>query len=309
MAFVRGAVDSLLDDHLTDRPRSYFDADSIIMNQEIPLEIFEPPSDYGHINWLAGKDFNGLNAGVFILRVNQWSLNLLNRVMTYKHYHPDEEYTFQEQTILARLTENDSEFSGESIYVPKAWINAYFYSLHEAKPGLLLSHFPHPDYKWHIYEWLRVLEADQQGGYAPVYNKPVQQTDYPDEIKRFWNVKRRADKALKGFERNIHRGADPVMFGLQHEETKPLAEDFRGKYEDLKVSARLKADEVDRLEVLIQQAEEVCPLRLTLSTGELGKLTRFPKVQRAAHPEFDGIFRDSRRSAVSCWVLGRSVRA
>lgn len=48
---------------------SYFDSDSIIMNEEIPLEIFEPPSDFDHINWIAGKDWNGLNAGVFLLRV------------------------------------------------------------------------------------------------------------------------------------------------------------------------------------------------------------------------------------------------
>ena len=139
------------------------------MNQEIPLEIFEPPSDFKHINWMAGKDYNGLNAGVFLLRVNTWSLNLLNRVMTYKHYHPNEEYVFEEQTILARLTENDDEFKKESIYVPKSWFNAYFYSLQEVKPGLLLSHFPHPDYKWHIYEWLRVLESDKDSNYKPVY--------------------------------------------------------------------------------------------------------------------------------------------
>ena len=236
----------------------YFDADSIIMNQEVPLEIFEPPSDFNHINWMAGKDYNGLNAGVFLLRVNQWSLNLLNRVMTYKHYHPDEEYVFEEQTILARLTENDEEFTQQSIYVPKAWFNAYFYSLQEVKPGLLLSHFPHPDYKWHIYEWLRVLESDKDTQFKPVYNIPVQQTSYPKEIKEFWNAKRRADKVLKGFERNVQRGADPIQFGMQHEETKALAERFRDKVDELKKAADQKTDEYEQLESLVNESEEVC---------------------------------------------------
>lgn len=235
----------------------YFDADSIIMNQEIPLEIFEPPSDFNHINWMAGKDYNGLNAGVFILRVNQWSLNLLTRVMTYKHYHPDEEYVFEEQTILARLTENDEQFMKESIYVPKAWLNAYFYSLQEVKPGLLLSHFPHPDYKWHIYEWLRVLESDKDENYKPVYNIPVQQTSYPKEIKDFWNAKRRADKVLKGFERNVQRGADPIQFGMQHEETKGLAERFREKVDELKKAAAQKTDEFEALEKLVNESEDL----------------------------------------------------
>ncbi|TID25708.1 gb [Venturia nashicola] len=235
----------------------YFDADSIIMNQEVPLEIFEPPSDFKHINWMAGKDFNGLNAGVFLLRVNTWSLNLLTRCMTYKTYHPDEEYVFEEQTILARLTENDEEFKGQSIYVPKAWFNAYFYSLHEVKPGLLLSHFPHPDYKWHIYEWLRVLESDKDSEFTPVYNIPIQETTYPAEIKGFWNAKRRADKAIKGFEKNVHRGADPIQFGMQHDETKKLAEQFRGKLDELKKASISKTDEFEQLNKLVQETEEL----------------------------------------------------
>jgi hypothetical protein len=228
------------------------------MNQEIPLEIFEPPSDFKHINWMAGKDYNGLNAGVFLLRVNTWSLNLLTRTMTYKHYHPDEEYVFEEQTILARLTENDEEFKDQSIYVPKAWFNAYFYSLHEVKPGLLLSHFPHPDYKWHIYEWLRVLESDKDANFKPVYNLPVQETVYPKEIKDYWNAKRRADKAIKGFDRNVNRGADPIQFGMQHDETKALAEEFRDKYDELKKAAKHKTDEFENLDKLVQETEEVC---------------------------------------------------
>lgn len=227
------------------------------MNREIPLEIFDTPSDFHHINWMAGKDWNGLNAGVFLLRVCPWSLDLLTRVMTHKHYHPTEDYTFEEQSILARLTENDEKFKDQSIYVPKSWFNAYFYSMNEVKPGLLLSHFPHPDYKWHIYEWLKVLESDFDEKYPPVYNKPVHETDYPAEIKKFWNVKRRFDKAIKGFERNVARGADPIQFGMQHEETKKLAEDFREKLDKLKHEARSKTDSPDELDKMISEAEEV----------------------------------------------------
>lgn len=236
---------------------SYFDVDSVIMNREIPLEIFDTPSDYQHINWIAAKDWNGLNAGVFLLRVCPWSLDLLSRTMTHKHYHPKEDYTFEEQSILARLTEKDPDFKDQSVYVPKSWINAYFYSMHEVKPGLLLSHFPHPDYKWHIYEWLKVIEDDLAEKYKPTYNKPVHETDYPEEIKRFWNVKRRFDKAMKGFQRNIGRGADPIQFGLQYNETKKLAEDFRGKYDKLKNDGPYKTDDPKELDKMITEAEEV----------------------------------------------------
>jgi len=279
---------------------SWFDADSIIMNQLLPLEVFIPPGDFKHINWLAAKDFNGLNAGVFIIRVCPWTLDLLTRTMTYKHYHPDEDYTFEEQSILARLTEKDSDFKDQSTFVPKNWFNAYFYFLNEVKPGLLLSHFPHPDYKWHIYEWLRVLDADKDEAYKPVYNRPVQDTDYPEEIHNFWNVKRRAEKALKGFQRNVNRGADPIKFGLEHDETKDLAVEFRDKLQALKEAATYKVDDPKQLEKMVVETEEVSFFRGDGGIwGEANGLIG----QRQTDIEADDLLRDARQSAAGCWVL------
>jgi hypothetical protein len=234
----------------------YFDADTIIMNKEIPMEIFEPPSDYQHLNYIAARDWNGLNAGVLLLRVHPWTVDLLCRTMTYKHYHPDEPYQFEEQTILARLTENDPEFHKEAIYMPRSWFNAYFYGMQEVRPGMLLSHFAHPDFKWHMYEWLHVA-YEEDGSDNPTYQKKVEDTEYPEEIKKFWNVKRRADRVIKGFQRNVERHADPVEWGLQHEETKALAEDFRQKFEDLKHAAFFGTDNPAELERRVNWAEEV----------------------------------------------------
>lgn len=177
--------------------------------------------------------------------------------MTYKKYHPNDDFSFEEQSIFAHLTERDDDFKREMIYVPRSWFNAYFYQLAEAKPGILLSHFPHPDYKWHIYEWLKILDADKDERFDPVYNKPLEQTMYPSEVRKFWQTKRRVDKALRGFERNIQRGADPIQFGMQHGETKEMAEAFRDKYEGLKEASRFKTDEPEQLDRLIDEAEEV----------------------------------------------------
>lgn len=216
------------------------------MNQEIPLEIFEPPSDYSHIHWLAGKDHNGLNAGVFLLRVSQWSVTLLTRTMTYKHYHPNQDYTFEEQTVLARLTENDDEFKAASLYVPREWFNAYFYIPREVKPGLILSHFPHQDFKWHIYTWLKVLQSDINTQTKFMYNRPVEETSYLEDINEFWRARRKADRAIERFE------AVPLR-GIDDETIMRLAEDFRACLEQLK----LGADNALELEKLIDQTEEV----------------------------------------------------
>jgi hypothetical protein len=231
------------------------------MNKEIPLEIFEPPSDYSHVKYIAARDWNGLNAGVLLLKIDPWTVELLSRTMTYKHYHPDEQYVFEEQTILARLTENDPKFQKEAIYMPRPWFNAYFYGMHEVHPGMLLSHFAHPDFKWHMYEWLKVAYEDD-GRDNPTYARRVRDTSYPADIKRFWNVKRRADRVIKGFDRNVRRNADPIVFGLEHEETRELAEEFRSKLDDLKNQATMGTDDPNELEKKIEVAEEVssyCP--------------------------------------------------
>ncbi len=232
------------------------------MNQEIPLEIFEPPSDFSHKNWLAGKDQNGLNAGAFLLRVNQWSFNLLTRTITYKLYHPEQDYTFEEQSVLAWLTEDADEFKDGSIYVPRTWFNAY---RHEVKPGQLLCHFPAPENKWHISTWLKALKSE------PGYDRPVAETSYLEEIKRFWDVKRRVDKVIKGFEHNVNRGADPVLFGMKHDETRGLAEDFGSWFRKLRMGASQMTDDANRLEEMIDKAEEVSSIILFRFFGVLTK--------------------------------------
>lgn len=179
----------------------YSDADTIIMNPEIPLEIFIPPSDFGHINWLAGRDWNGLNAGVLFLRVARWSLTLLVRAMTYQHHHPGEDYTFEEQSVLAKLTETDMEFRRECLYIPRKWFNAYYHHPINLEPGLLLAHFPHPDYKWHMYKWLRV-EEDERGLVGErSYRLPLSKTIYPTAIREFWDAMRHARTVVQDFER------------------------------------------------------------------------------------------------------------
>lgn len=268
---------------------SYFDADSIIMNEELPLEIFDTPEDYRNINWIAAKDWNGLNAGVFILRVCPWSVDLLTRVMTHKHYHPNEDYTFEEQSILSRLTERDERFKSASIYVPKTWINSYFYLNGDVIPGSLIAHFPHPDYKWHIYTWLRAVNDDLallegkpapehvkleppeegskptkdrgnpppvSGDGKPIYHIPVDKTVYPAQIKKFWEAKRRYDHAAKGFLRNIQRKADPIDFGMKYPETKVLATKFKEVYDEFKSLGPLLTDKPKELIDLIERAEQ-----------------------------------------------------
>lgn len=55
----------------------------------------------------------------------------------------------------------------------------------------------------------------------------------------------------------VQRGADPIRFGLQHEETRSSAEKFREKFNELKKAANQNTDEYELLEHLINEAKEV----------------------------------------------------
>jgi hypothetical protein len=86
----------------------WHDADLVLMNSQIPLEIFLPPEPkWAHINFIAANDVNSLNAGVFFLRVCEWSLHFVTAALAYKTYKPDVNLRYAEQTALLLLTREE----------------------------------------------------------------------------------------------------------------------------------------------------------------------------------------------------------
>lgn len=59
------------------------------MNSNLPLEVFVPPEDFGHVNLVISNDHRGLNNGVFFLRVTKWSVAFLNSWLAYKYFYPE----------------------------------------------------------------------------------------------------------------------------------------------------------------------------------------------------------------------------
>jgi hypothetical protein len=98
--------------------QSWFDADTVVMNPNIPIELFLPPVDFPDIHVIFSKDWNGLNNGVFPIRVHPWSVELLSAVIAYPHYFPDTQLVFRDQSALGKLLENDDYFRNSTIYAP-----------------------------------------------------------------------------------------------------------------------------------------------------------------------------------------------
>jgi hypothetical protein len=69
----------------------------------VRLEEFLPPPEFENIHLLATNDRHGLNNGVFLLRVNAWSLKLFHNALAFHHYRPDIKLKYSEQSGMEEV--------------------------------------------------------------------------------------------------------------------------------------------------------------------------------------------------------------
>ena len=86
------------------------------------IKMGEAPSP--EINLIATHDPNGLNNGIFLLRVSQWAVSLFTAILAYRHYNPDVHLRFSDQSAMELLLADD-EFKDQVQYVPQHWFNAF----------------------------------------------------------------------------------------------------------------------------------------------------------------------------------------
>lgn len=172
----------------------WVDADTILLNPRVPIETFLPPSpEFDDIHLIYTLDWNGLNNGVFPIRVNQWSVDLFAAIVSYRHYRPDADLTFRDQSAMKELLKAP-RFKKHSITVPQRWFNAYLeesdgtVKQFQARRGDFLIHFAGmPGREERMTFWL-----DRAEQHLPDWELDVSQTSYPAEIKAFWEKARKA---------------------------------------------------------------------------------------------------------------------
>lgn len=123
----------------------WVDGDSLILDQCRPATSFLPSTLLSNplsewqrrdeitsgeetpspaINLVATHDPNGLNNGIFLLRVSQWAISLFTAILAYRHYNPDVGLRFSDQSAMELLLAED-EFKDQVQYVPQHWFNAF----------------------------------------------------------------------------------------------------------------------------------------------------------------------------------------
>ncbi|ORX76243.1 hypothetical protein BCR32DRAFT_236712 [Anaeromyces robustus] len=140
----------------------WVDSDFVIINPNIKLETFLPTNDMDNIHLIASDDFNGLNAGIFFLRVHPWSLNLLMRVMSYSYYNIQKPLEFEDQTALNNVLVESKDDEEHYIIVPQDWFNSYLSN--KEKESFLIHLAGESNKNWKAY-FLRNENINNNGKY------------------------------------------------------------------------------------------------------------------------------------------------
>ncbi|KAL3423529.1 galactosyl transferase gma12 mnn10 family protein [Phlyctema vagabunda] len=171
---------------------SWIDADIVVMNPEIPLDIFIPPTpEFDYVNVLATNDQHGLNNGCFLIRVSAWSVKLLSATIAFHIFRPEVELKYSEQSALEQMI-NEKYWRNFVVLVPQFWFNAYSSNRtstaarpQDFRPGALQIHFAgnrdgkRPE---RMETWMDIAEQ----AVSP-YTCPLEQSGLLQDVHDFWH--------------------------------------------------------------------------------------------------------------------------
>jgi hypothetical protein len=246
----------------------WVDADTIMLNPYVPLEIFLPPSpQFDDVHLLVTNDWNGLNNGVFPVRVNQWAVELFSAIISSRYYKPDQDLTFRDQSAMNTLLK-DKKFAAHTVEAPQRWFNAYqgehneTLAPYQVRRGDFLVHFAgviNRDER--IMFWLERAEQ-----HLPDWEMEVQHTSYPAEVKDFWNQKAGERAAKQAEVAEARRKANELL---------TQTESRMAEYQDRLVQADATSirDRIQALRKVLDAGESVELASLEASIGVLEQVS------------------------------------
>lgn len=182
----------------------WVDRDTIILDQCRPISSFLPPDKKGpdgreidfKTHMLVSNDMNGLNNGIFAMRVSHWSINLLMDILAFRDFKPEIQLQFTEQSAMEHILK-EPKFAPHVQYVPQEWFNAYpngdpeLYEQRTNEDGLekfhvrrgdFLVHFAgHGDKPTALDKWAKMVKR-----MGNIWESNRVQRDYTTDIERFW---------------------------------------------------------------------------------------------------------------------------
>ena len=174
--------------------------DQVVQGQD-PAAVPVVPPPPTEVNLLVTNDWNGLNNGIFMLRVNKWAVSLFTAILAFRHFKPEVSLPFTEQSAMEHVMKT-ANFMGQTQLVPQHWFNAYdsggpleFASRTEIAPGT-------QDYA--------VRRGDYLVHFAGAGGKPAlieQYTMMLSQLEDVWkngSVQRSVDGEIADFYKNLN---------------------------------------------------------------------------------------------------------
>ena len=170
---------------------SWFDSDTIILNPNIPWELFLPPSEFADVHMISTYDWNGFNCGIFFVRVNEWSVNFFTETSALPLSSPDVDLGYNKDQTAMRLILDKPMYRQHFLYQPISWYNGFHDSegrLPHVVPGDLLVHFA--GMKWRgkgrleagIQLWLDRIDRE-----PATWAQELDNTTLSSDIAAFWS--------------------------------------------------------------------------------------------------------------------------
>ena len=259
----------------------WVDADTVILNPYIPIDTFLPPpgEEFKDVNLIYSNDWNGLNNGVFPVRVSQWAVNLFTAIMAYRHYLPDEPLQYRDQSAMNALM-NDPKFVKGIVNAPQRWFNAYQGEHNETlapfqiRRGDFLVHFAGVgDREARMDHWLQRAEQ-----HSDEWEIPLKATSYPQEVKDFWNEERDRRTRKKNSLSEARLAAEQLLTKTDQllndygdrlaDDQKELIDKQRNELKVVLENERF-AEDLEKMEEKTKRLEEACaPLNNAISSSQ-----------------------------------------
>jgi lipopolysaccharide biosynthesis glycosyltransferase len=159
------------------------------------------------------NDANGLNNGVFFIRVSAWAIEVMSANVAYRTFNPKEQLTFQDQSALDNIFHME-KFRDQVVYYPQRWFNAYqsgflneSIEANQVRRGDLIVHFAGVGNKLErMNYWCDIAEK-----HLPDWEVDIIHTSYSEEIDEFWSQKRNRDRHEKEDLQNARLSASNLI--------------------------------------------------------------------------------------------------
>lgn len=162
----------------------WLDFDTLITNTDIQVvdvinEALANTTSPNNIDWLFTHDCNGLNAGSFIFRGHERSLQLIQMATELSKVMKDEGHGTLEQGAIVKLLNDDEAMRASTIVVPQQKLNAFPQEIACYDP--VSSAWKDGDFVIHFAgAWAHVKGDDPTGQLMKKYEPHIRWGDWQD---------------------------------------------------------------------------------------------------------------------------------